>query len=367
MNIPISKVRIYDSARERIDRALNTGILAQGPQVAELEKLFADRSEVDHAIAVNNGTTALVLALEVLDLKPGDEVITTPFTFAATLNAIIESGATAKFVDIGEDFLMDPDLISSALTSRTRAVLPVHLFGQMVNMNALAESLDATQGIEIVEDAAQAVGAKFQGQPAGNFGLGCFSLYATKNVGCGEGGMITTNNSLLAEKMRILRNQGMRARYEYVVPGHNYRLTDLHAAVAIPQMEDIDGIITARAQNATALTEGLKGLEGLVLPSNRTGDVHVWNQFTIRLTVDAPVTRDVVIEYLSEQGIGTGIYYPSVVFDYDCYRNHPLVSIADVPLAENFVKNCLSIPVHPSLEKGDIDRIISVIQELWHK
>lgn len=367
MNIPISKVRIYDSARERIDKALNTGILAQGPQVAELEKLFADRSEVEHAIAVNNGTTALVLALEVLDLKPGDEVITTPFTFAATLNAIIESGATAKFVDIGEDFLMNVDLISSAITPRTRAILPVHLFGQMVDMDALTKSLDTSQGIEIVEDAAQAVGAKFQGRPAGNFGLGCFSLYATKNVGCGEGGMITTNNSHLAERMRILRNQGMRARYEYVVPGHNYRLTDLHAAVAIPQMEDIDGIIAARARNAAALIEGLGGLEGLILPSDRQGDVHVWNQFTIRVTNDAPITRDDLVTALTEKGIGTGIYYPSVVFDYDCYKSHPLVSISQVPVAEELVGTCLSIPVHPSLSIEDVEFVIATIREIWNR
>lgn len=367
MNIPISKVRIYDSARERIDKALNSGILAQGPQVAELEKLFADRSEVEHAIAVNNGTTALVLALEVLDLKPGDEVITTPFTFAATLNAIIESGATAKFVDIGEDFLMNVDLISPAITPRTRAILPVHLFGQMVDMDALTKSLDTSQGIEIVEDAAQAVGAKFQGRPAGNFGLGCFSLYATKNVGCGEGGMITTNNSQLAERMRILRNQGMRARYEYVVPGHNYRLTDLHAAVAIPQMEDIDGIIAARARNAAALIEGLGGLEGLILPSDRQGDVHVWNQFTIRVTNDAPITRDDLVTALTEKGIGTGIYYPSVVFDYDCYKSHPLVSISQVPVAEELVGTCLSIPVHPSLSIEDVEFVIATIREIWNR
>ena len=367
MNIPISKVRIYDSARERIDKALNTGILAQGPQVAELEKLFADRSEVEHAIAVNNGTTALVLALEVLDLKPGDEVITTPFTFAATLNAIIESGATAKFVDIGEDFLMNVDLISPAITPRTRAILPVHLFGQMVDMDALTKFLDTSQGIEIVEDAAQAVGAKFQGRPAGNFGLGCFSLYATKNVGCGEGGMITTNNSQLAERMRILRNQGMRARYEYVVPGHNYRLTDLHAAVAIPQMEDIDGIIAARARNAAALIEGLGGLEGLILPSDRQGDVHVWNQFTIRVTNDAPITRDDLVTALTEKGIGTGIYYPSVVFDYDCYKSHPLVSISQVPVAEELVGTCLSIPVHPSLSIEDVEFVIATIREIWNR
>ena len=366
-SIPISKVKIYDAARDRINRALDTGILAQGPQVAELEHLFAVRSEVDHAVAVNNGTTALVLALEVLDLKPGDEVITTPFTFAATLNAIIESGATAKFVDIGDDFLMNTDLLASAVTSRTRAILPVHLFGQMVDMSGLTTAINPWKEILIVEDAAQAVGAKFQGHAAGSYGLGCFSLYATKNIGCGEGGMITTNDASLAERMRILRNQGMRARYEYVVPGHNYRLTDLHAAVAIPQMEDIDAICNTRENNASFLTEGLTGLEGLNLPFSRPGDVHVWNQFTIRLTNEAPVERDEMISYLTEHGIGTGIYYPNVVFDYACYRSHPLVSLSDVPRADEFVKNCLSIPVHPSLNEDDLEYITSTIRKLWSR
>lgn len=364
-SIPISKVKIYDSARERINSALDTGILAQGPQVGELEKLFATRSQVDHAVAVNNGTTALVLALEVLDLEPGDEVITTPFTFAATLNAIIESGATARFVDIGDDFLMNTDLIAGVVTTRTRAILPVHLFGQMVDMDALTAAINPWPEISIVEDAAQAVGAKFQGHSAGSYGMGCFSLYATKNIGCGEGGMITTNDASLAERMRILRNQGMRARYEYVEPGHNYRLTDLHAAVAIPQMEDIDAIIATRENNASFLIEGLAGLEGLNLPFGRPGDVHVWNQFTIRLTSEAPVQRDEVISYLTEQGIGSGIYYPNVVFDYACYRSHPLVSVSEVPKAANFVKNCLSIPVHPSLNKDDLEFIISTIRNLW--
>lgn len=365
MNIPISKVKIFDSARERIERALSSGMLAQGPQVMELEDLFASRHGVEHAVAVNNGTTALVLALEVLDLKPGDEVITTPFTFAATLNAIIESGATAKFVDIGPDFLMDPHLVADAVTPRTRAVMPVHLYGQMVEMSQLESVLDGRGDISIVEDAAQAVGSRFQGRSAGSYGLGCFSLYATKNVGCGEGGVITTNDSMLAERMRILRNQGMKARYEYVVPGHNYRLTDLHAAVAVPQMEHIDDLIHARTSNADFLANGLSGLEGLLLPTSRSGDVHVWNQFTLRFTDAAPVSRDDAAAFLADRGIGTGVYYPRLVFDYECYKNHPLVVASDVPTAAAVTAECLSVPVHPSLTQSDLEMIVSSVREMW--
>ncbi len=365
MTIPISKVKIFESARTRLNQALDSGMLAQGPQVGELEKLFADRHGVNHAVAVNNGTTALVLALEVLDLQPGDEVITTPFTFAATLNAIIESGATARFVDIGDDFLMSTDQISDAINSRTRAVMPVHLYGQMVDMNQLEESLGGRNEISIVEDAAQAVGSKFQGRSAGSFGIGCFSLYATKNVGCGEGGIVTTNDDRLADRMRILRNQGMKARYEYVVPGHNYRLTDLHAAVAIPQMENLETLTESRRQNADFYLKELQGLEGMILPTSRPGDLHVWNQFTVRIDGSAPVTRDELVEHLNEREIGTGIYYPRLVFDYDCYRNLSSVVITETPNAKDITSQCLSIPVHPSLTDGDLDFIVSTLRKIW--
>ena len=365
MNIPISKVKVFDSARDRLERALDSGMLAQGPQVAELEALFAERHETKHAVAVNNGTTALVLALEILDLEQGDEVITTPFTFAATLNAIIESGATARFVDIGDDFLMDTDQLGDIINSRTRAIMPVHLYGQMVDMTRLIDSLPNSSGISIVEDAAQAVGAKFQGNSAGSYGIGCFSMYATKNVGCGEGGIVTTNDDTLADRMRTLRNQGMKARYEYVVPGHNYRLTDLHAAVAIPQMEHLGELIESRSNNAKFLMKELAGLEGLILPTSRTGDVHVWNQFTIRITNDAPITRDQAVHYLTEHQVGSGIYYPRLVFDYECYTSLSNVVIPDTPKAKEITSQCLSIPVHPSLNEIDLDFIVSTIRSMW--
>jgi perosamine synthetase len=367
MSIPISKVKIFDSARTRLNHALDSGMLAQGPQVGELENLFAERHGARHAVAVNNGTTALVLALEVLNLSPGDEVITTPFTFAATLNAIIESGATARFVDIGDDFLMDADQLGEVINSRTKAIMPVHLYGQMVDMRGVEDSLSRKHGISIVEDAAQAVGSKFQGNSAGSYGIGCFSLYATKNVGCGEGGIVTTNDDALAERMRILRNQGMKARYEYVVPGHNYRLTDLHAAVAIPQMENLDDLIESRKANAEFYLRELKDLEGLILPESRSGDVHVWNQFTIRVTGNAPITRDQFVEFLTKREIGTGIYYPHLVFDYDCYKDLSSVVIAETPKAKAITHECLSIPVHPSLTASDLDYVVSTIREIWSK
>lgn len=365
IDIPISKIWIDSEVHDRIKTVLDSGMIAQGPQVAELEKMFCEVAGAEHAIAVNNGTTALVLALEVLDLKPGDEVITSPFTFAATLNAIIESGATARFVDIDDDFLMDVDLAKFSISDKTKVLLPVHLYGQMVDMEGLEAVLSSRKDVTILEDAAQSVGARFNDHPAGSYGLGCFSLYATKNVGAGEGGVVTTNDSLLAERMRILRNQGMKARYEYVVPGHNYRLTDLQAAVANPQLKRISEITEKRNQNARKLLEGLSGLEGLGLPKSRPNDTHVWNQFTIRITSSAPTTREHLIQHLEKLGISSGIYYPKVVFDYDCYRNNPQVVIEHVPKAEKAAREVLSLPVHPFLTGEQINRIIDGVRSAW--
>jgi len=365
IDIPISKIWIDSEVHDRLKEVLDSGMIAQGSQVAELENMFREAAGAEHAIAVNNGTTALILALEVLDLEPGDEVITTPFTFAATLNAIIESGATARFVDIDDDFLLDVDLVNFSVNDRTKVILPVHLFGQMVDMKGLEGALKTRSDITILEDAAQAVGARFNGRPAGSYGLGCFSLYATKNVGAGEGGVVTTNESSLAERMRILRNQGMRSRYEYVVPGHNYRLTDLQAAVANPQMKRISDITEKRNQNARKLLEGLSGLEGLSLPRSRPNDTHVWNQFTIRITGSAPITREHLISHLEKLGIGSGIYYPKVVFDYDCYRHNSQVVIEHVPNAEIAATQVLSIPVHPLLSAEQLNRIIDGIRSAW--
>jgi dTDP-4-amino-4,6-dideoxygalactose transaminase len=316
--------------------------------------MFAELSGCRFAIALTSGTVALELALMLLDLEPGDEVLTTPFTFAATINAIIHSGATARFIDVDEDGLMDVSSISAHLTERTRVLLPVHLYGAPVDLRAIPR----LPGVQIVEDAAQAIGAKLGDVPVGSFGLGCFSLYATKNVTTGEGGILTLNDPALAELGRVIRNQGMRSRYDYQQVGHNYRMTDIHAAIGIPQLRRIDEINARRAANAEKLITGLAGVAGLRLPSTPLDRTHVWHQFTIRVTDEATISRDGLATALAAKGIGTGIYYPRVVLDYDCYNQHPQVRSSAVPIARKLASQVLSLPVHPGLSHADIEQIV---------
>ena len=362
ISIPISSVHLPDEVHDLVDQVLRSGMLAQGPRVAELEALGAEMAGTAHAVAVNNGTTALVLALETLGIGPGDEVVTSPFTFVATLNAILESGATARFADIGDDFCCDPDEMAAAIGVRTRVLLPVHLYGQPADMAAISD-LAAKRGLDVVEDSAQSHGARVGNRRVGSYGLGCFSLYGTKNLTTGEGGLITTDDASLADRMRVLRNQGMRNRYEYVVPGHNYRLTDLQAAVGIPQFHRLGDINSRRSANAAALSIGLTGIAGLTVPTEASGRTHVWHQYTVRVTDDAPITRDEFVDRMNDAGVGCGVYYPRTVFDYDCYRDHPRVVAVDVPRARLAAAQVASLPVHPDLTAADLDRIVTVARE----
>ncbi|MDR1426766.1 MAG: DegT/DnrJ/EryC1/StrS family aminotransferase, partial [Bifidobacteriaceae bacterium] len=243
--IPISSVVLDERSIEAAVAVIRSGRLAQGGVVAEFERRFADLVGTAHAIAVNSGTSALVASVQALDLQPGDEVLTSPFTFVATLNAILEAGATAAFADIEEDgFMVDPAALAASTTDRTRVLMPVHLYGQAAAMDAIVQ-LAKSRGLRLVEDAAQAHGATFGGKAAGSFGVGCFSFYGTKNLTTGEGGMITTDDDVLADRLRVLRNQGMRARYSYELAGHNYRLTDLQAALVLPQMDIYEANVAA--------------------------------------------------------------------------------------------------------------------------
>lgn len=361
--IPITVVDVAD-AEPYVLEVLRSGVIAQGPMVKRFEDAFAEVAGVEHAVAVNSGTTALVASIEVLDLQPGDEVITSPFTFVATLNAILEAGASVRFADIRtDDFNIDPDAVAAAVGPRTKVLMPVHLYGQMADMTKLMP-LAEQHGLAVVEDAAQAVGATLEGKPAGSFGLGCFSLYATKNITTAEGGVITTSDATLADRLRVLRNQGMRARYQYEMAGHNYRLTDLHAAVGIPQLDKLSRITEARQHNAEVLSKGLAGLPGLELPAVLPGRTHVWHQYTVRITEDSPLTREEFSAKLLEKGIGNGIYYPKVVFDYDCYRDNPKVIASDVPVASKVASQVLSLPVHPKLTDAELDTIVESIREV---
>ena len=360
--IPISAVKTDAETEQLVLEVVRSGHLAQGPKVERLEHQFAEIHGVEHAIAVNNGTTALVAAMQALEIGPGDEVITTPFTFVATLNAILEAGATARFADIGDDFNIDPDHVPALLGERTRALMPVHLYGVMADIERLAE-VAAARDLHLIEDAAQAVGAHDDGRFAGATGVGCFSFYATKNVSTGEGGMVTTSDDDIADRLRLLRNQGMRVRYQYDLPGHNYRMTDLAAAIGIPQLARLDEIIKSRQQNAEMLRTGLADIDGLVLPPEPVeGRAHVYHQFTVRITEAARVTRDEFVDALIERGVGCGVYYPRVVFDYDCYLDHPGVVIDEVPNARAAAAEVVSLPVHTHLEPADIDTIVSTVR-----
>jgi len=362
--IPITTVRFGHEEEELVLEVLRSGQLAQGAYVERFEREFARLHGVSHAVAVNNGTTALVVAMEALKIGSGDEVITSPFTFVATLNAILESGATARFADIGPDFNIDSENIGSAITAQTRAVMPVHLYGYMADMNPIM-ALAAAHNLDVIEDAAQAVGAEYHGRRAGSFGVGCFSLYATKNLSTGEGGVVTTNDDDLADRLRLLRNQGMRERYQYELPGHNYRLTNLAAAVGIPQLVRLDEINETRQKNAAVLRRDLAGIVGVEVPKEPADRrTHVYHQFTVRLTDEASMGRDAFIAALTERGIGCGIYYPRVVFDYDCYRNHPRVVVADVPSARRAASEVVSLPVHPHLSAADLELIVTTVREV---
>ncbi|MGW4061792.1 DegT/DnrJ/EryC1/StrS family aminotransferase [Amycolatopsis sp. NPDC004747] len=364
--IPITVVDVRD-AEDLVVEVLRSGAIAQGPMVKRFEDAFAAVSGTKHAIAVNNGTTALVAALQVLDLRPGDEVVTSPFTFVATLNAILEAGATVRFADIRrDDFAIDPDAVAAAVTERTKVLMPVHLYGQTADMGKLTP-LAAEHGLQVIEDSAQAVGASFEGKPAGSFGIGCFSLYATKNITTAEGGVITTDDDVLADRLRVLRNQGMRARYQYEVAGHNYRMTDLHAAVGIPQLAKLDQLTAARQANAKRLCEGLAGTPGLDVPQVLPGREHVWHQYTVLVGPHAMLSRDELAAALTERGIGNGIYYPKIVFDYDCYAGHDLIPgarVEDFPVARAVSEQALSLPVHPHLSESDLDTIIETVREV---
>jgi dTDP-4-amino-4,6-dideoxygalactose transaminase len=238
----------------------------------------------------------------------------------------------------------------------------VHLYGYPADMGAIGQ-LAAGAGAAVVEDAAQAVGASIDGRRAGSFGTGCFSLYATKNVTTGEGGVVTTDDAGVAARIRLLRGQGMRDRYVYEAVGHNYRMTDLQAAVGVPQLARLDRIIDQRQANARFLTEGLAGLPGIVLPAPAPGREHVFHLYTIRVTSSSPATRAELMAHLDGRGVESAIVYPRALYDYRCYRDHPGVSLDPCPRAEALAEEVLSLPVRPGLTHLDLGRIVDAVTE----
>ena len=360
--ISISKVDLGPEVENEVLQVLRSGMIAQGPKVAELESEFAASIGARHVVAVNNGTTALIAALEVLDLQPGDEVITSPFTFVATLNAILQAGATARFADIStSDFNVRAESVKGLINDRTKVLMPVHLYGQTADMDALTPIVTDHQ-LHLVEDAAQSHGAKQNGASAGTWGIGCFSLYATKNLTSGEGGLISTNDDVVADRLRLLRNQGMRQRYQYEMSGNNYRMTDVQAAICLPQLRRYAGVLERRRHNAQVFNDQLSSVPWITVPQVQPGREHVWHQYTILVSDDAPVTRDELIDHLASQGVGSGVYYPKLVHDYQCYASDPRVVVDPTPEAANIVAHCLSLPVHQGLTADDISTIVKAVK-----
>lgn len=356
--IPISKPFIGQAEKQAVLEVLDSGMLVQGPRVAALEAEFASICGTRYAVATSSGTTALHVALLAHGIGPGDEVITTPFTFAASVNAILYVGARPVFADIEEDtFNINPALVEAAITPRTRAVLPVHLYGYPCDMDALAD-IARRHHLVIIEDAAQAIGADYKGRPVGSFGTGVFSLYATKNVMCGEGGMITTDDEEFAERCRMLRNHGMARRYHHEALGYNFRLSDLHAAIGLAQVARLGEFTARRRANAAYLDSHLKSV---VTPQVRPGYGHVWHQYTVR--VRPGVDRDAAVRQLNEAGVGTGIFYP-VPLHRQPYLAALGLGDCQLPVAERLAREVLSLPVHPLLSQEDLDTIVAEVNKL---
>jgi dTDP-4-amino-4,6-dideoxygalactose transaminase len=359
--IRISAPTFGSDVEDLVLAVLRSGQIAQGPMVLRFEDLCAEMSGTAYAVAVANGTVALEAAFESLGIGPGDEVITTPLTFAATVNAAIRTGATVRFADVTDDYTIDPGSVGALVNDRTAAIVPVHLYGLPADMPALI-ALANRHGLAVIEDAAQAHGAVVAGRRAGAFGLGCFSFYATKNVTSGEGGVITTSDESLARRLRLLRNQGMVERYHYELVGRNLRMTDLHAAVAIPQLERLPELNKARETNARQLSDRLRAAGCLHVPVVPDGRTHVWHQFTV--LIPEGVDRDATVHGLRRRGVEAGVYYPRLAWDYPVYRTHPGVVTDPTPRAEAIARRCMSLPVHPGLSEHEIDAVADAVLDL---
>ncbi|MPZ48544.1 MAG: aminotransferase class V-fold PLP-dependent enzyme [Dehalococcoidia bacterium] len=351
--IRIAQPFIGDEEREAVLAVLDSRRLAAGPKTRELEEIFArDVSGTREAVAVANGTAALHIALLAHDIGPGDEAITTPFTFQATANMILATGARPVFVDVREDGNIDPDLIEAAITPRTKAILPVHLYGRLCDVDAI-NSIAQKHGRALIEDAAQAHGATLGGRAAGSFGTGCFSLYATKNIMTGEGGVLTTNDSALAGRMRRIRSHGESERYSSSELGFNYRLTDIAAAIGVVQLGRLAGFTEARRRNAEYLSAHLRGV--ITPPPAVERDAHVWHQYAVRVT-----GRDALIDWLQQRGIESAVHYPRALPDHPLYRDLGYDG-ADYPVACQLAREVLSLPVHPGVSGSDLDQIVEAV------
>jgi dTDP-4-amino-4,6-dideoxygalactose transaminase len=360
--IPIARPLIGEEEKKAVDEVLSSGIIAQGPKVREFEEEFSAYCETDHGVAASSGTTALHLALLACGIGKGDEVITTPFSFIATANSILYCGAKPVFADIDpQTFNITPENIEGQITDKTKAVLVVHLYGQPCEMDSI-RNICRDHDLKIIEDACQAHGALYKGRKAGSLAdCGVFSFYPTKNMTTSEGGMVTTNNPDIAQRARLLREHGSKVKYHHDVLGYNYRMTDIAAAIGLAQLKKLDTFNNKRMKNAKKITNALKGLGDLEVPYVNPESLHVFHQYTVRITKDFHLSRDETAGRLSEMGIGTGVYYPIPIHKQPFYND---VQFSELKVSEAASKEVLSLPVHPGLSDSDVEHVYNSILEL---
>lgn len=358
--INIAAPQIGDEEKRAVQEVLESGMLAQGPRVKALEDAFAEMCDVKYAVATSSGTTALHTALLAHNIGTGDEVITTPFTFIASANSILYTGAKPVFVDIDPfTFNIDPQKIEAAITPHTRAIMPVHLFGLSCDMKPITE-IAQRYDLAIIEDACQSHSATYFGKKVGSFGCGAFSLYPTKNITSAEGGMITTNDSQIAEECRIIRQHGMSIRYHHQQLGYNYRMSDVHAAIGYEQLKKLERFNQARQENASYFSQHLRGA---ITPFVPEGYQHVFHQYTIRVPEGQ---RDALRDFLRESGIVSGVYYPIPIHKQPYYI-HEFGEALTHPEAEKAAREVLSLPVHPGLSKEDLAKIVATVNQFTDK
>jgi len=364
MDIPMLDLRAqYAAIRQEVlaavSEALDVQPVCNGPAVRLLERRIAEYSAATAAVAVSSGTDALLCSLMALEIGPGNEVILPPFTFFATAGCVRRAGARPVFVDIEPDtFNLDPAKIEQAITDRTKAIVPVHLYGQVAEMDlilAIAES----RGLYVIEDAAQAIGAEYKGRKAGSMGTaGCLSFYPTKNLGAvGDAGMILTQDAALAEKMEKLRNHGQSRTYYHDWVGGNFRMDSVQAAALSVKLRHLDDWSARRRRNAARYDELLAGCPGVVTPTVRPHNISVFNQYVIRTP-----RRDELRAFLKDSGIATGVYYPLGLHEQPCFKDLGYEA-GDFPESEKAAREVLALPIYPELTDEQIEYVAGKIRE----
>lgn len=361
--IHIAKPYITQDEKKAVMDVLSSGMIAQGPKVAELEEGLAAYCGTKKAVAFNSGTAALHTAMHVAGIREGDEVVTTPFTFIATANTILMNRAKPVFADINPDtFNIDPKSIEEKITGKTKAIVTVDIYGQACDYEKIRK-IAKKHDLIIIEDACQAIGAKHHGRMAGSLGdIGCFSFYATKNITCAEGGALATDNERFAADSKLFRQHGMTepGAYDYNDIGYNYRTTDINAAILIGQLKRVEAINNKRIENAAFFDREFRDIEGITTPYCEKGNRHVYHEYTLK--VDGfKLGRDELLSYLKKKGVGAAIYYPKPLHLCNTFRSMGYKE-GDFPVAEDVNKKVLSLPVHPLLTYAELKEIAESIK-----